>query len=41
MHRIVYLLLMAIHRRKVGNAVYLKEYSSFRLKGKVKTEFVL
>ncbi len=31
---------MAIRRRKVGNAVYLEEYRSFRVKGKVKTEFV-
>ena len=31
---------MAIRRRKVGNAVYLEEYRSFRVNGKVKTEFV-
>ena len=31
---------MAIRRRKVGNAVYLEEYRSFKVKGKVKTEFV-
>ena len=31
---------MAIRRRKVGIAVYLEEYCSFRVKGKVKTEFV-
>lgn len=31
---------MAIRRRKIGNAAYLEEYRSFRVKGKVKTEFV-
>ena len=31
---------MAIRRRKVGKAVYLEEYRSFREKGRVKTEFV-
>jgi len=36
----VHLLLIAILRRKVGNAVYLEEYYPFRVKGKVKTEFV-
>jgi hypothetical protein len=31
---------MAIRRRKVGKAVYLEEYRSYREKGRVKTEFV-
>jgi len=31
---------MAIRRRKVGNAVYLEEYKSRRVSGKVVTEFV-
>jgi hypothetical protein len=31
---------MAIRRRNIGNAIYLEEYRSFRVKGKVKTEFV-
>ena len=31
---------MAIRRRKVGKAVYLEEYKSSRIKGKVVTEFV-
>ena len=31
---------MAIRRRKVGNAVYLEEYRSYREKGRVRTEFV-
>jgi hypothetical protein len=31
---------MAIRRREVGNAIYLEEYRSFRVRGKVKTEFV-
>lgn len=38
--RNVCLLLLAIRRRKVGNAVYLEEYRSFRVKGKLKTEFL-
>ena len=31
---------MAIRRRRVGNAVYLEEYKSHRVKGKVVTDFV-
>ncbi len=31
---------MAIRKRRVGNSTYLEEYRSFRVKGKVKTEFV-
>ncbi|EQD77415.1 transposase, partial [mine drainage metagenome] len=31
---------MAIRKRKVGNAVYLEEYKSHRVSGKVVTEFV-
>ena len=33
-------IIMAIRRRKVGNAVYLEEYKSHRVKGKVVTDFV-
>lgn len=31
---------MAIRRRKIGDVVYLEEYHSYRVNGKVKTEFV-